>query len=289
MNNDRINLLKKEKMSKFYPVKGQTYSSVKNVDLNRRTVQFIGNTYYYVDSDRDILIDGSAIKTISDRGPQSNASAKIKHLADHKMSVNEMVGKPTLIEETKMDGRTVIYCESEIFETQEGDDHLIKYQSGGYDQHSIGFRYVDIEYAEKESENSDAKAYWNEYYPQLLNPEEADKYNYFWVVKEIELYEISVVTFGANSLTGVVGIKSKNKEDYLFELWSRTAALQEEIKTGRKGKDHLRSIDLQIKQINQVISDVVLKEPSLKPHLKEPQKIDTPKAIDYNYLISNIN
>ena len=292
MELNRIEELKKNKMSKFYPVKGQNQNSVKQVDFNRRTVQFIGNTYYHVDSDLDILIEGAAKKTISDRGPASNANAKIKHLSDHKMSVEKMVGKPIVIEETKMDGKTVIYCESEIFETPAGDEHLVKYQTGGYDQHSIGFRYVDIEYAEKDSENSDAKAYWNEYFPQLLNPDEAERYDYFWVVKEIELYEISVVTFGANSLTPVIGVKSKDKETMAFELATRLNSMQkqftEEIKTGKQGKEFVRTMDLQILQIKQVIDDLLNNQPSLKDTLKEPLT-DTGKGINYDFLLKGIN
>lgn len=279
---------KKQKLSKFYPIKGQKQTGVVDVDMNRRTVQVIGNTYYFVDSDLDILIDGAARKTIADRGPQSNANAKIKHLADHKMDTSKMVGKPSLIEETRMDGRTVIYMESDIFETPTGDDHLVKYQTGGYDQHSIGFRYVDIELAQKDSENSDAQRYWDEFFPQLLNPEVAEQQEHFWVVKEIELFEISVVTFGANSMTGFLGVKSENKEDYLFQLHSRMNSLHEEIRTGRKGKGYLRNVDLQIRQIKQVMSDVLDMKPSLKSTLPEPRQTDTSFEIDYKFLLENI-
>lgn len=284
MEQEKIEELKRKKLGMYYPVKSSgAANQVKEVDLQKRTVQFVANTYYWLDSDLDILIDGCAKKTLNDRGANSNATAKVKHLADHRMTTDKMVGKPTTTEETRLDGKSVIYFESEIFETPAGDEHLVKYQSGGYDNHSIGFRYKDIEFAEKDSENSDAKAYWDEYYGQILNPEEADKYGFFWVVKEIELYEASVVTFGANSLTGVVGFKSKSKEDQLFELFSRMNTLQNEIKTN-KGKEGGRIIELQINQIKQIMSDVVSAKPSLKDTFQRPSQPDT--SIDYASLAS---
>jgi len=288
MVNLDIEELKKKKLGMHYPVKSSGVANqVKEVDLQKRTVQFIANTFYWLDSDMDILIDGCAKKTLNDRGAQSNASAKVKHLADHKMTTDKMVGKPVVTEETKIDGRSVIYYESEIFETPSGDEHLVKYQSGGYDNHSIGFRYKDLEMAIREGENSDSNAYWKEYFPQILNPEMAEKHGYFFVVKEIELYEASVVTFGANSLTGVVGFKSKSKEDQLFELFSRMNTLQNEIKSGAQSREGGRTIELQISQIKQIISDVVSKKPSIKDTLfKGPSSKDT--TIDYGSLIAQL-
>jgi phage head maturation protease len=283
-----IEKLKKKKLGMHYPVKSSGLANqVKEVDLQKRTVQFIANTYYWLDSDLDILIDGCARKTLNDRGAQSNASAKVKHLADHKMTTDKMVGKPVVTEETKIDGKSVIYYESEIFETPAGDEHLVKYQSGGYDNHSIGFRYKDLEFAQKDSDNSDSQAYWDEYYPQILNPEEADKHGFFFIVKEIELFEASVVTFGANSLTGVVGFKSKSKDDQLFELFSRMNSLQNEIKSGGNVKEEGRMVELQINQIKQIFSDVLSKEPTKKDTLyKGPSKKVT--TIDYGSLISQL-
>ena len=287
MEQSRIDALKKQKLNQFYPVKGTNENSIKQVDLTKRTVQFIGNTYYHVDSDLDILIDGAAKRTIAERGPASTATAKIKHLADHRMDTDKMVGRPSLIEETVMDGKTVIYCESEVFQTPTGDEHLIKYQSGGYDQHSIGFRYVDIEFAEKNSENSDAAGYWDEFFPQLLNPEVAEKFNYFWVVKEIELFEISVVTFGANSLTHVVGVKGSSPQDYLFELTTRLDSLKTEALKGGRGKDYKRVLDMQVRQIKQVMSDIINPKPDLKGSFQRQPDTST-LGLDFSYMLDQI-
>lgn len=288
--NSNLQAIKQKKLNQFYPVKGEA-TKVTDVDFNRRTVQFIGNTYNFVDSDQDILVAGAAKRTIQNRGPQSNASAKIKHLADHKMSTDKMVGLPVVLEETTIDGKDVIYCESRIPGTAAGDDHLVKYQTGIYDNHSIGFRYIDLELAQRDGERKEAENF-ERYYGSLLNPEKADQESFFWVVKEIELFEISVVTFGANSLTPVTGFKGANKDVQLSQLFTRLNDLQSDfrkaLETGNKTKDQLKTLDLQIKQIKQVMSDLFSQQPSKK---------DTPPAdpsgkqkgeVDYEYLLKNL-
>lgn len=290
--NSKLQEIKQKKLNKFYPMKGETPNQVKEVDFNRRTVQFIGNTYNFVDSDMDILVDGAAKRTIQNRGPKSNAGAKIKHLADHVMSTDKMVGLVKELEETTIDGKQVIYCESEIPATRDGDDHLIKYQKGIYDNHSIGFRYIDIELAEKDSRNTDSAAYWDEFFPQLLNPEVADEAKHFWIVKEIELYEVSVVTFGANSLTPVTGFKGVNKDIQLNALFTRLNDLQSDLrnalKTGNKSKDAMKTLDIQIQQIKQVMDDLLNPQPNIKDTPSQDSSKKHKDEIDYNYLLENI-
>ena len=288
--NSNLEAIKQKKLNQFYPIKGEA-TEVMDVDFNKRTVQFIGNTYNFVDSDLDILVTGAAKRTIQNRGPQSKASAKIKHLADHKMQTDKMVGLPVVLEETTIDGKEVIYCESKIPSTVVGDDHLVKYQTGIYDNHSIGFRYVDIELAEKEAEGR-VRYNYDKYYPELINPEKVDEIGYFWVVKEIELFEISVVTFGANSLTPVTGFKGVNKDVQLNQLFTRLNDLQSDfrnaLETGNKTKDQLKTLDLQIKQIKQVMSDLFNQEPSKKDTPPEDPSSKQKNQIDYDYLLNNL-
>lgn len=290
MNNEQLEAIKQKKLSQFYPVKGEE-TKVTDVDFNKRTVQFIGNTYNFIDSDYDILVSGAAKRTIQNRGPKSNASAKIKHLADHKMSTDKMVGLPVVLEETTIDGKEVIYCESKIPGTPSGDDHLVKYQSGIYDNHSIGFRYIDLELAKRDGERK-AEENFQRYYSSLLNPEKADELGYFWVVKEIELFEISVVTFGANSLTPVTGFKGVNKDVQLNQMFTRLNDLQSDfrnaLETGNKTKDQLKTLDLQIKQIKQVMSDLFNQTPSKKDTPPADPSSKQNEKLDYDFLLKNL-
>jgi len=191
-----------QKLATHFGVKiAEGIKSVKQVNMDERTVEFIANTYFFIDSDQDMLIKGCAVKSINDRGPQSKAVAKIKHQSDHVLNTKNVVGRLDVIEEREMDGKTVLFCASHIPGTSKGNDDLINYQEEVYDNHSIGFRYKQLVRAVKESTNENERKAWEEFYPLALNPEKADEFGFFWVVKEIELFEVSVVSYGANELT----------------------------------------------------------------------------------------
>ena len=73
-----------QKLATHFGVKTvEGITSIKMVDAEKRTVEFVANTYFFIDSDQDMLVSGCASKSINDRGPRSNAVAKIKHQSDH--------------------------------------------------------------------------------------------------------------------------------------------------------------------------------------------------------------
>lgn len=267
---------KQEKLNSHYPVKScGNELQVKDVDTSKRTVRFVANTYYWLDSDMDILVDGAAKRSIDHRGPLSNAVAKIKHQADHSLSVDKMIGKPTLIEELKSEGKTELIFESKIPQTTAGNDHLIKYQEGLYDNHSIGFRYKDLAYASRDSSNEDKRNRFNKYIGTIINPEKALEYGWFWIIKEIELFEASTVSFGANSLTPFLGAKSDSKESMLLGLNNRLDALDLHLRNGKSSDDAMKDFELQVLQIKQIMSDIAHTEPSKKDtHLNESSDSD---------------
>src|SRR5690606_24479112 len=108
-----------------------------------------------------------------------------------------------------------IYFETKMLNTSDGNDTLIKYQEGVYDNHSIGFRYLDIRYIEQDSDQ------WKVNIDKLINPEDAENRGYMFLVKEIELFEGSTVAFGANRLTPYLGSKSENKSLSLLKINER--------------------------------------------------------------------
>ena len=269
--------IQKNKLSKHYAIKSSGLDlQVKDVDLNKRTVQFIANTYNFLDSDLDVLAPGCCAKSIADRGPASNAAAKIKHLSDHKLLTSNMIGRPTLIDERVINDPKVLYFESKIVSGVAGDDHLIKYQEGIYDNHSIGFRYRDLAIAEKDSADEDRRKRWDDNINNIINKELAEEAGFFWLVKEIELFEASVVAFGANSLTGVVGIKSGNKQSILTDLFSRLDLLEGQLKNGKLSDESMKDLELQTLQIKQIITDLVPDQPDKNstPLAKEPLNKD---------------
>ena len=258
-------------------VEGTT--SIKMVDAEKRTVEFVANTYFFIDSDHDMLVSGCASKSINDRGPRSNAVAKIKHQSDHVLNTKNVVGRFDLIDERNIDGMEVLYCESHIPTTAKGNDDLINYQEGLYDNHSIGFRYVNLVKAVFNSTNEIERKAWNEFYPLAINPQKADEVGFFWVVKEIELFEISVVSYGANELTPTIGSKSKRTNEKIkSNLIERLDELNVQLKSKAETKDERGLITMEILQLKQIITDLKLIEPSKKDtELNQPSNNDTDK------------
>jgi phage head maturation protease len=256
-----------EKIAKHYSVKSTNGFEIK-VDEEERNVKGIANTYFWVDEDLDMLITGCALKTIKDKGPDSKAVGKIKHQADHSLRTSDSVGKFTVLDERVMNGKTVLYFESKIPKSVKGDEHLANYKEGVYDNHSIGFRYRKIEYAKRDSDVAKERNLWNEFYPLALNPKKVDESGYFFVVKEIELFEISVVSFGSNSLTpNLTGKGQDFIKNIKAEINERLESLNEQLKVNVEGEE-LKTIDLEFLQLKQIIKDL---------ELKEPLKIDTPQ------------
>ena len=91
MNTQDLEALKAKKMGTFYKVKDNFETITKDVDISKRTVISIPNTYNFFDSDADVLLPGCAAKTISENGPNGNGSAKIKNVKDH--NISQRIGK----------------------------------------------------------------------------------------------------------------------------------------------------------------------------------------------------
>lgn len=237
-------------------------ADVMDVDTSKNMVSGILNTYNYIDSDIDMLIMGCCAKSISDRGVNSNAKAKIQHLRDHKLTTDNIIGKFTVLEETTYEGRDVLAFTSKIIDRST----LLLYQEKIINQHSIGFKYEDIEFAYRDSDDNDERKKFDEYKSRAINPDVADDYGYFFIIKEIKLYEGSSVVFGANSETEVTGIKSKDPQTQQTYLLAQLELLTKNFRNGQFSDEHFKLIELQIKQIEQAIMDI--QPPSLKDTLK---------------------
>ncbi len=248
-------LTKSEKLKMSYAVKSDPHSNYKEVDDSRRTVDVIANTYNYFDTDMDVLVPGCCAKSIEERGPKSELPGKIKHLSNH--DLHKGIGRPDLIEETTMNGVPVLHAQSWMSETTEGEETLIKYKEGLIDQHSIGFRYLQLEWVEGDSREFDNMV------KDLINPDEAVDAGMMWVVKEIQLFEYSSLDgFGSNRLTPFLGVKSANKTIQYNNLVSKLDALHAAMRSGVKDKYLL---ELQENQIKQMIFELYnQQEPSLK-------------------------
>jgi len=243
------------------PYKPRTVTkAVKDVDLEKRTVAGIFNSYFYIDSDMDMLLPGAAAKSIQERGVGSTKGNRIKHLKDHDWSQN--IARLDVLDEREVEinGQKIqgIYHESYYPESTDSTDMLIKIQNGLYDARSVGFQYVNLDLVERGEEDFD------KYLAMALNPEVGEEKGYFWVVKEIKLWEGSDVSFGANQLTPIVGVKSGTKDIIQQQLFEKLDICTGLMRNGNLSDEGFHRLDMEIKQIKSYISTLTEQEPFKK-------------------------
>lgn len=252
------------KKARPYAVKsGEGALMIKDVDFSKRIVTGLYNTALFFDSDYDVLLKGCADKSMRERGPLSNSIQKIKHLLFHDWE--RLPGKILVLEErtVEIDGKTVtgIYFETKMDESTDGTDTIIKYQEGIYDNHSIGFQYLDGEWVDSEAED------WQKYVDMLLNPEAAVDAGFMFIWKEIRLVEGSTVAFGANELTPYLGVKSGNKDGLLLKINERMNLLSKQVSSGKMSDGALYTMEMQLLQLKQIVNELFTQEPSIKDTL----------------------
>lgn len=245
----------KDKLKINYQIKSNL-ATYKEIDESSRIIKAVVSTYNYFDYDYDVLRKGCAKKSIQNNGAHSNANDKILHALNH--NLHTLPGKSIIEKEIKINGHDVLYVESFLPETTLGEDTLINYQANIYNQHSIGFRYVDIQFLEKGAEA------WSNFLKHLINPEEAERVGFGYDVKEIEWFEWSTVAFGANKLTQYLGTKSANKTVQIDNLYIKMDAL---IKAANSQLKNKKIFELQYSQLKQLIQETINYEPSKKDTL----------------------
>lgn len=270
-----IQLTKKAFLDMPFAIKSDMAGHKAEIDESQRTVDLVANTYYYFDSYGDVLVEKCCAKSIKDRGPDSKAPGKIKHFANH--DATDGIARVEMIEETEIDGKFVLHGNSWMSETITGEQTLIKYKEGLIDQHSIGFNYMDLNFVDDESDA------FEKMLKKLINPDEAIKAGWMWIVKEIRLFEYSSLDgFGANRLTPFLGVKSDNVNVHYNNLVMKLDALHVAMRSGSGDKEIMIIQEMQIKQM---IYELYNPEPSLKDTLKEPPGDDT---FDVSSAIENL-
>lgn len=272
------------KKAQHYAVKSCYYKdgvAIKDVDTVGRVVTGFYNTFNYVDSDGDVLIMGSAKKTIKERGVNSTAIAKIKHALNHNLSL--LPGKIVVLEEKEINGLSGIYFETKMANTTIGNDTLQNYLEKIYDNHSIGFQYMQVEMIDTKAKD------WQKWVDNLINPEDAIKREMLWIVKEIALFEGSTVAFGANKLTPFLGVKSGNKDSMRLALCGKVDAITNTLKNGTQSDEMMEQLELQCLQFKQMIveltENITLNKSTERPDEEAEAEV---APIDYKFLTSNL-
>lgn len=279
-----------------YSVKSNTIKmSIQDVDTKKRTIQAVGNAYNFMDTQLDVVMPGAAKKSIQEKGPDSNSVAKVKHALNHDLTM--LPGKMIMLceKEVNIKGENVMcLCfESKLSDTTLGNDTLTNYLDGIYDNHSIGFKYLKYKFLNPNAHgNSEEGKEWAEFKDSVINLDDYDELSSQipdWMgddgkkvlrIDEINLFEISTVAFGANSLTPYLGNKSAKQtpETILLQLHNRLKKLQSTIKNGTQSDDMMQVILLQIDQLKS-LHDEIFTDLQIKAALdikfnpaKEPNK-----------------
>lgn len=172
-----------------------------DIDEKKRIVTGFYSTFNYVDYAGDILLPGCCTKSIAKRGPHAQANGKIKHLLHH--DPTQIPGKIIHLEEKKINGWTGLYFETKMSTTSLGEETLIKYQEGIYDNHSIGYNYVP----ESTTIATPGSKLWDMVLELVRNPDDMREREEVFVVAEVDLYEGSTVFLGTNNETPFLGMK----------------------------------------------------------------------------------
>jgi len=168
------------------------------VNEDSRTISGYAAIFGNKDSASDILIKGCFSKSIADRGPESRTNRKIAFLWMHEMS--EPLGKITVLREDEKG----LYFEALLDKIPEADRALEQMESGTLNQFSIGYQYIWD------------KCEWDS---------EMDAF----IVKEVNLYECSVVTMACNEDTYYSGLKSEQIESEENKLVRDTEKLLKQL------------------------------------------------------------
>lgn len=171
-------------------------------DLDHKTGTFTGyaSVFGNLDSYRDVIEHGAFTKTLQEAG------GRVKVLWQHDPYVP--IGRPTTMKE---DDRG-LYVEARVSQTSMGKDALILMEDGVINELSIGYSAV------KEMWDSDAKVR---------------------KLTEVKLWEFSPVTWAANDLALIAGVKNLDElEPAILQL----KAFSDELKAGKVLSDKNRTL-----------------------------------------------
>lgn len=183
----------------------------KEEGILKRTI--VANTYYYMDSHSDVHIgkgemgeEGTSLFTevIKAKGN------KIAPMDQHNYSLDGRIGKTTRIYEAPISwralglGRTgmteALFAEAEIYKAK-NEARYNDYLNDEIDQHSVGMRYIDVQLAINDPEQTKEYAVYQKHIARIGNRQAVDKQGFFFAINKADLREYSPVIAGSNDLT----------------------------------------------------------------------------------------
>ena len=218
---------------------------LKDIDSSNRKVAFYLSTFDDIDSDNDLITRGAFKKSINERGPNSNSNRKIAFLRFHDW--NMPIGKYLELSEDEKG----LFAVAKLSNSTDGTNALIDYEEGIIREHSIGFKYMKdkIKFIEDETKENGG----------------------FYQVSEVQLFEGSAVTFGANEFTNVVEVaKSEEgkKEEIIERLSEEINIVVKSIINGNGTDERLYNQEMKLKFLNSRLIELAKIEPFNKHSIK---------------------
>ncbi len=198
-------------------------------DLDKRRIEGYASIFGNVDLGKDISHKGSFSKTIKERMPKGS----IKFMRDHRT----LIGAPEHLEEDEKGLLTV----NRVSKTQLGDETLEMVRDGTLTEMSYGYDIIKSDFSEVGGE-------------EIRN------------LREQKLWETSVVTWGMNPDTSIIGVKEILKDAKIDS--SNIDALKSAIDLMKLSQD-------QKHDIRQLIAFIKTLNPSNENTLLEPLTQDS--------------
>jgi HK97 family phage prohead protease len=215
---------------------------LKDIDTGKREVAFYLSKFDVIDSDNDLITRGAFTKSINERGPNSDSNRKIAFLRFHDW--NMPIGKYLQLNEDE----NGLFAVGKLSKSTDGNNALIDYEEGIIREHSIGFKYMKdkIRFIEDETKENGG----------------------FYQVSEVQLFEGSAVTFGANEFTNVVEVaKSEDgKEGIIEKLSKEIDIVTKSIINGKGTDERLYNLEMKLKFLNSRLIELAKIEPFDKKH-----------------------
>ena len=169
--------------------------------------EIVGNSIGFMDSHSDVSIRGSFDKTVRERGAMIPILVNHNHTPKSIFAKNHGVSlKDIAIKDLGFEAMGSTQVLTAIIEPKYDAEMAMLYANGEIKQHSIGLKYVNLQFAVNDKEDVEGFANWNKYISQVINREMAEEKGYFFPVLEQQLFEISAVVFGSNSYTPTLSL-----------------------------------------------------------------------------------
>jgi uncharacterized protein len=212
---------------------------LKDADEKTGIVTGYASIFNNIDSGQDMILPGAFLKTIQERGPESQ-KPRIKHLWQHDSW--QPIGVPKVLKEDEKG----LYFETFFGKDSFSQDKLQQHIDGIITELSIGFNTI-------KSEN-------------VIDGNGVFSYR---KLTEVKLWEYSSVTWGMNSLTEVTSAKGENV-DILADLTKRIERLNKALKEGKYTDETCEQFEAEINKIQTIIKSLDVKEPVIATPETEP-------------------